>query len=656
MGNFLRFFIGVFTSFVFMLITAFAAPPAAEFGKLPQIYDAAISPDGTKLAAYVNMNGGYGIGIYYIDGSGNDPFAVGMTEGVKPSWIRWANNDIVLASIWQSQKYQSTPIVTGHIYTLDVNAKKGKILIEPKNRKGSASRLSDGPFFRQFNNDVIDYLNNEPDHILMSFSDENNSAPEVQKVNVRTGSYSRIKRGSTQIQEWYTDLRGEVRVGQGLRDSSKENWTLRIRDADDDKWSSYIDYPGLDADTDIYGFTANPNEMVIGQYAGKDTLGFYIYDLGQKKVTRKLFHNDDYDAGSLIFNADGTDIVGASYVSDSKEIELFGKPETALQSLRQKHPGFSVDYVDSTADYSKVLVNISSPSDAGGVFVLDTSTSKLQLVSALYEGFTAPELGLVISVKYTARDGQKIPAYVTLPPSVTDTPSNLPFIILPHGGPYARDSQRFDYLAQFFATRGYGVLQMNFRGSVGYGKNFEEAGRKRWVAMQEDVEDGTRWLYEKGYADPSKTCIAGWSYGGYAALMGSIKNPDLYACTISMAGVTDLKDLMNDMKAYRFGALRVKKFLGGFEDKDDVKDNSPVKRAEEMTGPVFLAHGTLDDRVHFDQYKRMKSALKKSSAKVTALEFKDEDHFLSNQKNRIEFFEEVEEFLEKSVGKSEYMK
>ena len=639
---------------VLLSITAWAKPPAEAFGQLPKVHDAAISPDGTMLAAYMNMEGSFGLGVYYIDGSDRKPFAIGLAEGVKPQWLTWANDDTVLASFWQSHKYQGTPISTGHLFSLDVIKQKGKILIEPDNRKTVGSRLGNSSFFRQFNNDVVDMLRNDPDHILMSFGDENVLAPDVQKVNVRTGTYSRVRRGSTSIQNWYTDLRGEVRVGQGLADKSKEDWTLRVRDKDGDNWSSYKDYPGLKGNESIYGFTSNPNEMIVGRYAGKNTKGLYVYDLAQKSITRKIFHNDDYDVSGLVYSNDGSEIVGARYVSDSNETELFGTRESALDRVRRKYPAFAVDYVDSTADYSDVIIKLSSPSNPGSVFLLETATDKLSRISPMYDGLKAKEMGSVLSVKYTARDGQKIPAYVTLPASVTDVPKGLPFIVLPHGGPYARDTKRFDYLAQYFASRGFGVLQMNFRGSVGYGKEFEEAGRDNWVVMQEDVEDGMKWLLEKGYADQSRTCIAGWSYGGYAALIGTIKNPDMYACTISMAGVTDLKDLINDLKQYRFGNLTAKGFLKGFSDKDDLKENSPTKRAAEMTGHVFLAHGTLDQAVHFDQYKRMKTALKKSSAKVTTLEFKDEDHYLSNEKNRKQFFEALDKFLEKSVGVSEF--
>lgn len=173
--------------------------------------------------------------------------------------------------------------------------------------------------------------------------------------------------------------------------------------------------------------------------------------------------------------------------------------------------------------------------------------------------------------------------------------------------------------------------------------------------MQDDVEDGASWLVKKGYADPERLCIAGWSYGGYASLMGAIKNSDLYACAISMAGVTDLRDMISDMEKYRFGKLAARNFiLRGFEDKDAIKENSPVKRAEELTVPLFLAHGELDQRVHFDQFKRMKRALKKSPAKTTFMEFEDEDHFLSSQANRQKFFKGLDKFLTETIGESEF--
>jgi dipeptidyl aminopeptidase/acylaminoacyl peptidase len=643
----MRSFFVILISWLGLSVPAHSAPPPAEiFGTLPAIYDAAISPDGKQIAMIENFKGMYIIQIIALDGRSDDRNPIGLGKGVKPIGITWANPNRVLVSLWQSEKLRTTPITVGYIYTLDTVDMKGKILVKPKD------------MFRQFNHVVVDYLEDDPDHILMSFSETSNThPPDLRKINVKTGRGTVIKRALSDVQYWQTDLRGEPRIGQGLKDKSTEEWVLRIREAEGKKWMTANDFPGLRADADIHGFTGNPNEMIIESYQGKDTKGLYIYDLQAKKITRKLFHNDKYDASGVILSQDGGKVIGATYVADVTERELFDDYSSALDRVRKKFAGSTVDFIDRSADGNLTLFKVSNPSDPGGIYIIDGAKDDIARLGGLYKGLSADNLGEVISVSYKARDGVKIPAYVTLPPAVTETSmiKNLPFIILPHGGPYSRDTKRFDYLAQFFATRGYGVLQMNFRGSEGYGKTFKDSGRDNWVVMQEDVEDGAKWLMSKGYADPNRTCIAGWSYGGYAALMGALKNPDLYACAVSMAGVTDLKDMINDIKKYQFGRISARNFvLKGFDSKDDIRANSPVKLAADLTVPLFLAHGTADQRVHFDQYKRMKSALKKSPAKVTFMDFKGEDHFLSNQENRQRFFKGMEKFLEETVGPSEF--
>ena len=630
--------------------SASAAPPPEAFGALPSIYDAAISPDGTEIASIVNLKGNYLISVSSLNRKkGDKPRLIGLGKGVKPSYIKWGNNKQVLVAFWQSEKMRTTPITSSYIYSFDSQALKGKILVKPP--RG---------LFRQFNANVVDWLEDDPDHILMSYDEEsNNIRPAIRKVNLTTGKGHVVQRGLANINRWYTDTQGEPRIGKGRRDDKEATPVMRIRDMEKDKWYDADDYPGLDADTPIFGFSGQQNELIIGDYRGKDTLGLYVYNLTRKAITRKIYHNDKYDAEGVIRSKQGDQIIGARYTADTSEVELLDEYDTLLSKMRAKYPEYTVDYVDQTQSGDIVLFKVSGPYDPGYLMMMKAGESEPTSLGALRPDLKSEELGDVISVRYTARDGQKIPAYVTLPPLVKDTSQikNLPFIILPHGGPYSRDTKRFDYFAQFFASRGYGVLQMNFRGSEGYGKAYEEAGRKNWVVMQEDVEDGMRWLIRKGYANPKRSCIAGWSYGGYASLMGAAKTGELYSCSIAMAAVTDLQDLIRDMKKYKYGRASANEFVkDGFENKDALKANSPVKVADKIEIPVFLAHGTLDQRVHFDQYKRMKSALKKSSAKVTYMEFKNEDHFLSSQQNRQEFFKGLDKFLTEVNGPSEYMK
>jgi len=631
-----------------LAVQAAAAPTAEAFGTLPNVYDAAISPDGKQIAMIVNIRGQYGVRVLTLGKKGEDPRAILLGEGVKPNWVKWANDERVLVGFWQSQIFRRLPYIMSFIYTLDASSMKGKILVENEE------------LLRQDNSDVVDFLENDPDHILMAFSDRSNLLNDINRVNVRTGRYGIVERTRQHVQRWYTDARGEPRVGQGLVErelSQEEEWNLIIRDADEDNWRKADEYPGLEADAPVFGFSDNPNELVIGDRAGRDTLGLYVYDLVEKEISRELFHHDTYDARGLLTSRRDGKVIGATFVADTKETVLFEEYDTVLSRMRSRFSDYTVDYVDQSDEGRLILFKVSNAYDPGALVIVDGNTDQVSVLARIRRELPSEEMGLVSKVTYPARDGFKIPAYLTVPPSVTSSADikNLPFVILPHGGPYARTAKRFDYFAQFFATRGFAVLQMNFRGSAGYGESFEDAGRENWVTMQDDVEDGTKWVVEAGLADPDQICIAGWSYGGYAALMGAIKSPELYACAISMAGVTDLQDMINDMKKYHLGSISAQNFvLRGFDSKQAITENSPVKRAGELEVPLFLAHGKTDERIHFDQFTRMRSALKKSSAPVTYMTFDEEDHFLSNQQNRQDFFRGVDEFLKETVGESEH--
>ncbi len=623
-----------------------AIPNAKSFGALPDVRDAAISPDASRIALIVNVEGVFAVSVLRIDNLSETIRAVGLDTGVKPNWIRWANDDRVLIGFSQHELTRGRPLWAAFIYTLDANTIEGKILIRPKD------------VFRQDNADVIDFLDDDPEHILMAFSDETQARHDIQRVNVETGKYRRIKRGLAGIQSWYTDQTGEPRVGKGRMDKTGDDyaWRLIIRNSEGNEWQPAKDFPGLEPDTMIIGFNENPNELLIGHHGDKDTLGIYVYDLEKKEIGRSLFHNDEYDASGLVTNIDG-EIIGARYIADTPQIELFGDHDTHLGQMRKRFANHIVDFVDQSNDGRRLIFRISNSSDPGSLLISDSVSNKVLRISRNRSQLSADEMGSVFPVKYTARDGYQIPAYLTLPPTIrsVDAAKKLPTIILPHGGPYSRSYQRFDYFAQFFATRGFVVLQMNFRGSAGYGEAYEDAGRNNWVMMQEDVEDATGWAVDQGIADPDRTCIVGWSYGGYAALMGSIKNPELYACAISIAGMTDIQSLVTDLRRYRFGKTTANKFiLSGFEDKQAMKDNSPVRRANELAVPLFLAHASEDLNVDFDHFKQMRKALKRTEAQVVYLEIKGDDHYFSGQKNRESLFIGLDEFLASTIGRSEF--
>ena len=624
---------------------SYAAPPPVSFGELPLIFDADISPDGKHIATVVNVKGVYYAASRKTKDNNAKMEVVSLGEDLRPRYIKWVNNERYVVAVEKSEVSRNTPYTVTQLFTKSLGKKDGRLVVR-------------APFFRQFNDRVVDWLEDDPDHILMAYSNtEFDPYPDIFKVRVDNGREKQVKRSIKGIEYWYTDDTGTPRIGRGQTESGINQ--MRIHNIDTGDWESFEKYPGLQPNTPIYGFLKNGSEMIIGDYKGRDTIGLYIYDMRARKITRKLFHNDEYDASGVVVSSDGETVIGAKYVADEEETELLGEYGTLLTRLRNQFKDYAVSFVDQTDDGQTLIVRMSAPFDPGGMYIYNVGDKGPTLLRRRYSNLKSDEMGDVFPVKYTSRDGVKIPAYITLPPTIQSQEKlkDLPFIVLPHGGPYGRDEKRFDYFAQFFATRGYGVMQMNFRGSEGYGRAFQEAGRDNWLVMQEDVEDATRYLLKKGYSDPDRTCIAGWSYGGYAALMGAAKdNEELYDCVIAMAALTDINKAKSDLAKYRGGRHAAKEFFGdAMQDRDVRKANSPVNVADQIKVPVFLAHGDRDENVQFVQYQRMKSALKKAGVKTTAIAFEEEDHFLSRQENREKFFKEIDKFLTKVNGTSEHM-
>ena len=640
-------------------VSAAAEVKPEVFGKLPAVRDAAISPDGKKVALYGTFDGVPSMAVIDTT-SGKLVTGVKLGKEIKPGWVRWANNDRILMSVWKTDRFRDIAYNMASIYTYSVSDNKGDFLIQPKRAGRTGSRIgSDDVVYETNYADIVDMLPDDPDHILMEFADEMTGVRSVHKVDVANGKYSTVQKATTSVQDWVTDNTGAVRVALGLNRGAtqEEDVNIRIRDLDGE-WKPLQNWPGIDHETEFHGFTNDPAEMVIGIRNGQDTTGLYVYDLRTKSVTRKIFHNPDYDVASVVRDTDTREVIGAQYVGDEAEVVLLPGHTRAMDAMTAAFSDYQVRYIDVSDGGDTLLFTVAQPYDPGALMLIRKGETRPTQIHAVRPGLASDELGLVIPVRYTARDGQKIPAFVTLPPTVNDTASikDLPFIVYPHGGPRARDAKEFDYMAQFFASRGYGVLQMNFRGSTGYGESFAKAGQENWAVMRTDAVDGAKWLVEKGYADPDRMCIAGWSFGGYSALMSGVKDADKFKCVVAIASLSDLEGELRDMRDYRFSKIARRFITDGFRDKADMRENSPVRVADQMTLPTFIAHGTLDVNVDYDQHKRLVRALKKSPAKVTEMTFKEDDHYMSVEANRQAMLKGIAKFLESVNGKSEYMK
>ncbi len=346
-------------------------------------------------------------------------------------------------------------------------------------------------------------------------------------------------------------------------------------------------------------------------------------------------------------------VIGSEWTGDKPETKYFDPQRQALQSgLEGAFAGSSVRIASWDQSKNTVIVSVNGPRQPETYYFLDRTTHQTKVLSQTYPELKESDLGEMKSYPYKARDGLDIPAYLTLPPG--KAPKNLPLIVLPHGGPDVRDYLSFNWMAQFLANRGYAVLQPNYRGSSGYGKKFTDLGSGQWgFKMQDDITDGVRKVIGDGIADPKRVCIVGGSWGGYAALAGATFTPDLYACAVSWAGISDLplllgSDIRDSGGAHSQMALMLLKEMGS--DTARLAEVSPARHADMVKCPILLMHGKNDTTVELVQSKKMNEALLAARKQVEFITFEGEDHYFALADTRIRFLKEMERFLKQHIG------
>lgn len=615
-------------------------PPVELFAELPEYRQVQLSPDGSKVASLVKIDSdgrlGTAVEIIDIDNVTADYVAYAGIDDFKINWIRWANNSRILVSARFPAERYGTP--TTETRLLNVNTKDGEI-----------RSVFPPPFIRrqevvpQFQDTIVDLLPDDDEHILMSANFRPGARFDVYRVNLENGRVKRVVSAPSFYNDWITDRDGEVRIATHQRET---DFRIMHQKPGERGWEELWRYEAFSEDRVVpLGFDADPQILYINAYhEGREAI--FKVDLRDPALNRELeFSDPNYDAGgSLIYSRKARGVIGVRF-SVLGGLRFWHPEYLALQNgLNKALPETSNVLYSLSDDERRYVVLASSDTVPGSYYVGDRDEGGLMHVADRYARLAAVPLVTKRYVEYEARDGLQIQAYLTSPQSEGPHPT----IIFPHGGPISFDGRGFDYWTQFFVSRGYAVLQMNFRGSGGQGYEFMKAGLQSWgLEMQNDVEDGTRWMVERGLADPDRICIVGASYGGYAALMEAARNPDLYRCAVSFAGVTDLAYLLYTSRRYLNSDI-VEEQIGS--DRRELRERSPLTLADTIKIPVLLAHGTKDRRVDIRHGKRMYSALSKEDADVTYLELDDGDHFLSNQDHRIAFFRSMDQFLQKHLG------
>ncbi len=639
--------LGCFVVLIGQTTSALAADAPAKHTPLPLdvfyndalIEDIELSPDGTHLLALKNV--GENTVIMVIELATNKTFYPIKTDNkqFKFNWVRWANNDRLLMSLrFDSRMFNGVKYMQTRLLAADAKQKSKMITLV------KADDNADG-WISQFQDNIISMTPDDPDHVLISVDREVPLHQTVYKANVNTGKLTRVKKHASSVRSWYADRAGNVRIGEHY-DDKKRKVTYKVLDPNTNQWAVAWEYVVLDEpEIHIAGFGHNPNELFIfADHEGRQAL--FKVDLSKPGYPKELMLSDpDFDVnGRLIYSDAHKEVVGIYYNDGSAKSIFWNKEFKAFQGGLDKVMPDTTNYIASmSSDARKYIVYTTNSTNPGTYYYGDRDAKTLTYLASAYPDLKEEILIEKESRHFKARDGLELEGFLSLPKNFANKPAAT--IILPHGGPMSEDGKDFDMFSTFMANRGYVVFQPNFRGSSGYGHDFMmQAVGGYGLEMQDDLEDSVKYLIDQKIADPKRVCIVGASYGGYAALMGVAKTPDLFQCAVSFAGMSDLVKMSNNFR-YFTNKNTARKQFG--EDKGQLKETSPVRLVERIKAPVLLIHGKDDVSVPVEQSRIMASALKSEGKAYEYIELEDGTHHLDYLPHRKQTFEAIDKFLTK---------
>ena len=629
-----------------------APPPASAFGRIPAVVQASISPDGQKVAILGGASDQRFVSIATIDQPGLPVLPLGDVEGVD---LTWAGDKYVIAriAVWDKAAPRLEYRFERNI-SIDLQGHAVSRLL--------ATEAASGYLIRQ---PVLGVTTADPVRVMVlglvvstgpsagmdtKITRKGVESPFVAalwSVDPVTGKGAIADRGGYDTQYWEVDGQGQPRVRLEL-DELTHNFSVMARGKGQSQWSKIWSDNGRDEDRYYYGYS-EPDD------------GIYLYE-DSKLLRRKLSDGATETLGgpyvassvSLIYDPLLKTAVGLKTAGEKPTIQwLDPSLGAAHASLSKVFKDRSVSLENWSADHTRLVVYVTAPTSPGAWYLFDRTRKELSPLGEGYPELKGVALGHVRWFTYKARDGLEIPAYLTLPPGASDKGAKLPLVVLPHGGPAARDNFEFDFLAQFLASRGYAVLQPQFRGSDGFGKAFMDAGRGEWGGkMQEDLLDGVAAIAASGDVDPARICIVGASYGGYAALAGATMHPDAYKCAASIAGVADLGLLLVEKKRlYGPDSAGMEAWRRTLGDAPIAKlqATSPARLAANVRAPVLLIHGDKDTVVPFEQSQVMADAMKAAGKPVELVTLVNENHYLTRAATRTQMLEALEGFLAKNL-------
>lgn len=610
--------------------------PLETFFKKPQFTNFQVSPNGKELAALAPVGGR--LNVVVIDLATRAPRAITGMTSQDVSGFMWANNERILFFMDKDGSESFG------IFAVNTDGTLLRTLVEPVE-----AQLKGGKAVIKITQ-ILDTLDEEPEWVLVSSNDRRASNPDVFRMNIVNGRKKLVQRNPGNVTGWLVDWDGNV-VGAGFQDDLQQGF-LRLADRDKDVWETLVSARFDEPSFQPAGVTSNPDIGYVMSWlnpdgSARDKAGLFHYNFATRQFGELIYEHDVVDCCNVIQNEKKRDMIGVGYaVGKPEQVYLDEDWKAVMDSINAALPD-TVNTITSLDDEETIGVVTSwSSRQPPRYYLYRFADNTLEWLADSRPWVDAGKMADIQPVTFQTRDGMTMHGYLTVPPGSDG--KGLPLIVNPHGGPWARDGWFFNPEIQFLANRGYAVLQVNFRGSVGFGLNHLKSSWKQWgQAMQNDITDGVKWVIDQGVADPNRICIYGASYGGYATMAGLAFTPELYQCGVNYVGVTDIPLLFETAPdAWASGIRQMAIMVGDPEsEKEFLEEWSPSKHADRIRAPVFMAYGLQDPRVNIRHARVMEDGLQKNKVPYEMMIKKDEGHGFQKQENIYDFYGRLESFL-----------
>jgi dipeptidyl aminopeptidase/acylaminoacyl peptidase len=628
---------------------AAAAGDPAVYGAVPAVSEAQISPDGSTVAMLRAVDNTMSVVFYDLANPDAKPAGIAVGGG-KARDLVWADNDHVLVLASQTGRMQ----VTSGLETIEFfrwfSVSKSKM-------KAVVLFGNEGNLYISSSGALIATTPNDPERALFSRYFTMKAGPgsyDLLTADLSRGDEELVEAGTTKTYDWLVSKSGNP-LARLDYESLKKQTVLYVRQGGEGEFkriAEFADKPGAPNSISFYGLAPDGANFVAAVPGDGNRRALKTVDPTTGELRSTLFSDPQYDLDGVIYDHREATATGVRYIDDIPRYVHFDPAEQKIQvSLEKALPGASPIIISKSADGAKMIVKALYTDHPEQYFLFDRSAKTLNMIATAYPSIDGKVVARKERFDHVSSDGLAIPGYLTVPAGAAK--AGMPLIVLPHGGPQGRDDMTFDWWSFFYAANGYLVYQPNFRGSDGYGADYVASGFGEWGRkMQDDITFGVKKLIADGVVDPKRICIVGASYGGYAALAGATLTPDLYACAVSVNGVSNLpaligrtarwSDWAEDYWDVRLGSR--------FRDKKALAEVSPTENAEKATAQILLIHGRDDTVVPYSHSLKMHDALKAAGKPVELVELKGEDHWLSRSASRTATLAKSIEFINRHIG------